>query len=145
MANSSSVWFEGPVADAVAQVNAKGCVFVVFARGTSFNYSLMTRQLLLRALFNSRSNLYFDFIDESPESENMATLLSEESVVQRLREQSIAIQLFKDSGDAQLFAQLYSIPGYPSLFLMKYALSLVVCLNDIYSVANECPLLEPEL
>jgi hypothetical protein len=30
----------------------------------------------------------------------------EESIVQRLRDQSIAIQLIKDSGDAQLFSQL---------------------------------------
>lgn len=36
----------------------------------------------------------------------MADLLTEESVVQRLREHSIAIQLYKDSSDAQLFAQL---------------------------------------
>lgn len=30
---SPTVWFQGPVAEAVTQVNAKGCVFVVFARG----------------------------------------------------------------------------------------------------------------
>ena len=33
MTTSSSVWFDGPVAEAVSQVNAKGCVFVVFAHG----------------------------------------------------------------------------------------------------------------
>jgi hypothetical protein len=33
MTTSSSIWFQGPVAEAVTQVNAKGCVFVVFARG----------------------------------------------------------------------------------------------------------------
>lgn len=39
MVTSSSVWFQGPVADAVSQVNAKGCVFAVFARGKGFSLS----------------------------------------------------------------------------------------------------------
>jgi hypothetical protein len=40
MVTSSSVWFQGPVADAVSQVNAKGCVFAVFARGKGFCFSI---------------------------------------------------------------------------------------------------------
>ncbi|KAH8551940.1 hypothetical protein BGW37DRAFT_520210 [Umbelopsis sp. PMI_123] len=89
MTTSSSIWFQGPVAEAVTQVNAKGCVFVVFAR------------------------------DESPESDAMSAILEDDSIVQRLREHAVAITLSKDTDNANLFNQLYPIHRYPSLFFLK--------------------------
>ncbi|KAI9284150.1 hypothetical protein BC943DRAFT_326437 [Umbelopsis sp. AD052] len=104
MTTSSPVWFQGPVAEAVTQVNAKGCVFVVFAR------------------------------DESPESDAMSATLEADSIVQRLREQAIAITLEKDTDNANLFGQLYPVHRYPSLFLLKAgAIVEVITGSDISS------------
>ncbi|KAI8142060.1 hypothetical protein BJV82DRAFT_158774 [Fennellomyces sp. T-0311] len=87
--SNSSMWFDGPVAEAVSLVNTKNCVFVVY------------------------------IYDDSANSQQLDATLDNPAVVQKISSQTVALKMQKDSDNAKLFQQLYPTPHVPILYFIR--------------------------
>ncbi|KAI9499261.1 hypothetical protein BDB00DRAFT_796052 [Zychaea mexicana] len=83
------MWFNGPVTEAVSLVNTKNCVFVVY------------------------------IFDDSTNSQQLDAALENETVVQKITSDAVALKMHKDSENAKLFQQLYPMPHIPILYFIR--------------------------
>ncbi|KAG2206696.1 hypothetical protein INT47_003638 [Mucor saturninus] len=85
----SSVWFDGPVQDAISLVAQRNCVFLVYIH------------------------------DDSEKTSTLNATLSEPHVIQTIQEHAIALSFEKSSENATLFGQFYPIQTVPILYFIK--------------------------
>ncbi|KAI8364622.1 ubiquitin-related domain-containing protein [Blakeslea trispora] len=85
---SESIWFEGPVSQAVERVNERKLVFLVY-------------------IYDSTEN-----------SDQLDKVFKDDELSKVLREKSVSVKLQKDSEDAKMFAQLYPIYQTPSVYFI---------------------------
>ncbi|CEG66689.1 hypothetical protein RMATCC62417_03224 [Rhizopus microsporus] len=86
---SESVWFSGPVKDAVSLVNQKDCVFLVY------------------------------IYDDSDKTKTLDNTLNDEEIANHIKQHAVALKMEKDSENASLFSQLYPIQTVPILYFIR--------------------------
>ncbi|CAO3701701.1 unnamed protein product [Rhizopus microsporus] len=89
---SESVWFSGPVKDAVSLVNQKNCVFLVY------------------------------IYDDSDKTKTLDNTLNDEEIANHIKQHAVALKMEKDSENASLFSQLCVIREFGTEAITKQEL-----------------------
>ncbi|KAI7884325.1 hypothetical protein K492DRAFT_174236 [Lichtheimia hyalospora FSU 10163] len=87
---TSNIWFEGPVSEAVALVNSKDCVFVVY------------------------------IFDDTENTQKLNETLDNEQVIHALSSKAVALKMHTESDNAKMFKQLYPTYHVPVIYFIRH-------------------------
>ncbi|KAL1929004.1 hypothetical protein VTP01DRAFT_2063 [Rhizomucor pusillus] len=85
----TSVWFDGPVAEAISLVNARNCLFIAY------------------------------IYDDSDKCQTLSKTLENEKVRSALKSTTVALRMHTSSDNAKMFQQVYPTYHVPILYIMK--------------------------
>lgn len=109
----ADIWFNGPVANAVATVNENNLVFLVFIYGSHYSLVYFSTCIYLsllqmnpRKVKDSKTPYLKKQYVKTHENVTPSYSINSIQVVSVLRQKTVALKMEKDSEDAKMFSQL---------------------------------------